>query len=65
MDVHFLNKLKSVLKAKVTATDHEVSIIQPMQLEDEGLPMPSEILMKIFEYIVNRLVISLILTESI
>jgi hypothetical protein len=39
VDEHFLNKLKSVLKAKVTTTDHEVSLIQPMQFEDEGLSM--------------------------
>ena len=51
VDEHFLNKLKSVLKAKVTTTDHEVSLIQPMQFEDEGLLMPNEIMMKIFEYL--------------
>ena len=51
VDEHFLNELKSVLKAKVTTTDHEVSLIQPMKFEDEGLLMPNEILMKIFEYL--------------
>ena len=47
VDEHFLNKLKSVLKAKVTTTDHHVSLIQPMQLKDEGLLMPNEMMMKI------------------